>query len=123
MLMRMPSRKVISKKMSEYLSVISHPDRFRIIEEIGDRELDVNEITKILGIPQSSVSQHLSALRSKDLVVDRREGKHIFYSLRFPWMAGWLLQGLQLLEEAKSSDLELLTATAEVKKLWGRGHQ
>lgn len=123
MLMRMPSRKVISKKMSEYLSVISHPDRFRIIEEIGDRELDVNEITKILGIPQSSVSQHLSALRSKDLVVDRREGKHIFYSLRFPWMAGWLLEGLKLLEEAKSSDQELLTATAEVKKLWGRGHQ
>lgn len=123
MLMRMPSRKVISKKMSEYLSVISHPDRFRIIEEIGDRELDVNEITKILGIPQSSVSQHLSALRSKDLVVDRREGKHIFYSLRFPWMAGWLLEGLKLLEEAKSSDHELLTATAEVKKLWGRGHQ
>lgn len=121
--MRMPSRKVISKKMSEYLSVISHPDRFRIIEEIGDRELDVNEITKILGIPQSSVSQHLSALRSKDLVVDRREGKHIFYSLRFPWMAGWLLEGLKLLEEAKSSDHELLTATAEVKKLWGRGHQ
>lgn len=122
MLMCMPSRKVISKKMSEYLSVISHPDRFRIIEEIGDRELDVNEITKILGIPQSSVSQHLSALRSKDLVVDRREGKHIFYSLRFPWMAGWLLEGLKLLEEAKSSDHELLTATAEVKKLWGRGH-
>lgn len=117
----MPARKVIAKKMSEYLSVISHPERFRIIEELGSRELDVNEITKILGIPQSSVSQHLSALRSRDLVIDRREGKHIFYSLRFPWMAGWLLQGLQLLEEANSSDVDLLNATAEVKKIWGRG--
>ena len=48
------------------------------------RELSVGEIARLADMRQANVSQHLALLRSKKLVVTRREGVTIFYSLAKP---------------------------------------
>jgi ArsR family transcriptional regulator len=45
-------------------------------------ELSVAELQEILGMAQSRISSQLALLRQADVVIDRRDGKKAFYSLR-----------------------------------------
>ena len=55
--------------------------RLSIIALLSAGEINVTTICGKLKLPQSSVSHHLGLLRASDLVVARRDGKQIFYSL------------------------------------------
>ncbi len=104
--------------MATLLNALSHPHRVRIIEELRDRELDVNAIQRILGITHSSVSQNLAILRAQHLVRERREGRRVVYSLPAPALAVWLMDGLQFLEGRLTDVEKLRSEVASVKDLW-----
>lgn len=71
------------KSASDFFGILSNSDRVRILALlIQFEELDGNEIHLKLDISQSRVSQHLKLLKLNDLVTERREGKHVFYSLK-----------------------------------------
>ena len=55
--------------------------RLSIIALLSNGEMNVTAICKKLKLPQSSVSHHLGLLRASGLVVARRDGKQIFYTL------------------------------------------
>jgi DNA-binding transcriptional ArsR family regulator len=42
----------------------------------------VGELAERLGLSQSNISQHLGVLRDQRLVLTRRDGNTVFYSLR-----------------------------------------
>lgn len=114
----MPSRKLISEKLAEFLSAIAHQHRIRIIEELHAGEQNVNSLQAILGTSHSVVSQHLSILRANKVVKQRKEGNLVFYQLAQPELANWLLQGLSYLEGGLQSDEVIRTAVNEVKTIW-----
>ncbi len=114
----MPQRLLVSSELASILSVIAHPHRIRIIEELGAKEKDVQTLTEELGLQQATVSQHLAQLRSKGIVEARREGHHVFYSLKKPWLAGWLVDGFQLLDLQAGQSAEIAAAAKAVRKLW-----
>lgn len=58
--------------------------RLRLLSLISRGELCVCDLTKVLGAPQSKVSQHLAALRTAGLVTARREGRWRHYALAKP---------------------------------------
>ena len=64
------------------LKSMANERRFMILCHLIEGELSVGELEKLLGISQSSLSQHLARLRSDGLVVPRRSAQNIFYSLR-----------------------------------------
>jgi ArsR family transcriptional regulator len=62
---------------------LGHPTRIAIVEILRDEgETPVTRVCELLALEQANVSQHLSVLRSKGLVVGRKEGNQVFYSLR-----------------------------------------
>lgn len=62
---------------------LANPTRIAIVELLRDEgEISVGRIHEALGIEQTNASQHLAVLRSKNLVVARKEGNQVFYSLR-----------------------------------------
>lgn len=67
---------------ADFFKALAHPLRIRILEELADGEKSVNEIQQILRSEGSMVSQQLSVLRAKNIVVGRKEGKKVLYSLR-----------------------------------------
>ena len=69
------------KKESELLKALSHPIRLKIVENLMHDECNVNKVKDILGVPQSTVSQHLGVLRNKGVVVARKEGVKTCYSV------------------------------------------
>ena len=63
------------------LKAAGDPTRTRILKLLEDRELCVCQIQAVLRLAASTVSKHLSTLKSAGLVDDRRDGRWIHYSL------------------------------------------
>ena len=62
---------------------LGHPTRIAIVELLRDEgEIPVARIHEQLGLEQANVSQHLAVLRAKQIVVGRKDGNQVFYSLR-----------------------------------------
>ena|SRR5271165_4751431 len=60
---------------------IVDPTRVRIIAALRRRELCVCELVDALEISQSTLSGHLQVLRQTGLVITRKDGRWIYYSL------------------------------------------
>ncbi|PIE11540.1 MAG: transcriptional regulator [Rhodobacterales bacterium] len=66
---------------ASFLKAISHEGRLMILCHLVTGEKSVTELEQLLSARQAAVSQQLSRLRMEGLVVPRREGKAIYYSL------------------------------------------
>lgn len=66
---------------SNFLKAISHEGRLMILCHLASGEKSVTELEELLSARQAAVSQQLSRLRLEGLVIPRRDGKTIFYSL------------------------------------------
>lgn len=64
------------------LETISSLTRLQILLAIGTGEACVCHLEAALGLRQAYISQHLMALRKADILLDRREGRYIFYRLK-----------------------------------------
>jgi DNA-binding transcriptional ArsR family regulator len=69
---------------ADIFQALAHPTRIAIVELLRDKELSAGRLIELLGIEQANASQHLSVLRAKQIVVNRKEGNQVFYSLRHP---------------------------------------
>ena len=72
------------EKIAAIFKLMSNAKRLQILDSIKDREVTVNELSKMLGTRKSNTSQHLAYLRYTGLVTTRRQGKNVFYKLANP---------------------------------------
>jgi ArsR family transcriptional regulator, virulence genes transcriptional regulator len=72
---------------ADLCKALAHPTRLHILDLISKRERTVEELTRAVGTKQSNLSQHLAALRQQRLVVARREGANVYYTLATPEIA------------------------------------
>ena len=66
------------------LKALAHPTRLFLVETLSDRPHCVNDLTEMVGADISTVSKHLSVLKSAGLILDEKQGKQVFYRLRIP---------------------------------------
>ncbi len=64
------------------LKTLGHKDRLMILCLLAGGEKSVGEISQLLDLQQSPLSQHLARMRAEDLVQTRRRAQTIFYSLK-----------------------------------------
>jgi ArsR family transcriptional regulator len=61
--------------------------RLRILEDLAPGERSVSDLMVLLDLGQSLMSHHLRILREAGLVIDRRDGRWIHYSIAEPALA------------------------------------
>ena len=92
------------------VKALAHPTRLFIVDELSKRERCVRELTAMVGADISTVSQHLSLLKTAGIVVDEKRGTQVFYSLR----VGCVLKFFDCVEAVMRSvakeDQEILAA-------------
>ncbi len=66
---------------AECLKALASPVRLKILFTLKDKPMCVTDLEQILGISQSSLSQHLRTLRYKEIVAKSREGNKVYYSI------------------------------------------
>src|SRR3954451_6560309 len=86
---------------AEIFQALSHPTRIAIVDLLRGGERSASQIIEGLGLEQANASQHLAVLRTRQIVVSRKAGNQVFYSLRDPV----LLKVLDLLREYFYSQL------------------
>ena len=67
--------------MQKVLEAISDPTRRKILDLLKTGEMSVGELSEHFEITGASMSHHLNKLKSADLVITRRQGQSIYYSI------------------------------------------
>lgn len=73
---------------------LAHPGRLRLLAMLAGGELCVCQMTAVLELAASTVSQHLAVLERGGLVAERKEGKLVFYRLNQATTATEILKPL-----------------------------
>ena len=69
---------------ADVFQALAHPTRIAILELLSGGELSAGVLIERLAMEQANVSQHLAILRAKHLVLNRKAGNQVFYSVRDP---------------------------------------
>lgn len=74
----------LSQFKAEFFKALAHPLRIRILDELRRGEVGVNGLCARMNVEQSTLSQQLAVLRNRNIVVGRKEGQSVLYSVRDP---------------------------------------
>jgi ArsR family transcriptional regulator len=69
---------------ADFFKALAHPARIRILEYLREGEKPAGDVLDALEMEQSNGSQHLAVLRNRGILVTRREGANVLYSVRDP---------------------------------------
>jgi DNA-binding transcriptional ArsR family regulator len=69
---------------AEIFQALAHPTRIAILDQLREGELAVGAFVERLGLEQANLSQHLAILRARQVLVTRKAGNQVFYSVRDP---------------------------------------
>jgi ArsR family transcriptional regulator len=80
--MGLPENREVFSLHAEFCKTIAHPTRLMIVSLLGDGELTVGQMVDAIGVPLANASQHLRALRDRNIVLTRKDGRQVYYRLR-----------------------------------------
>lgn len=84
---------------AEFFRTLGHPARIRILELLSQRDHAVHELLDEIDIEPSNLSQQLAVLRRAGLVVQRREGAEVVYSISVPEVRDLLFAARSILRQ------------------------
>ena len=71
----------LATRMAELFDVFSDPSRVRIISVLIGGEQNAGALAEAVGLSHSAVSHQMRGLRQLRLVLARKDGRQVFYSL------------------------------------------
>jgi DNA-binding transcriptional ArsR family regulator len=69
---------------AEFFKALAHPIRIRIVDCLRGGEKGVSELSEMLHLEPANVSQQLAVLRFRNIVMGRKSGSSVFYSVSDP---------------------------------------
>ncbi|MFE9172071.1 ArsR/SmtB family transcription factor [Streptomyces kebangsaanensis] len=103
---------------AEFFKTLGHPARIRVLELLSEREHAVAEMLPEVGIEPAALSQQLAVLRRAGLVVSRKQGSTVHYSLTDPHVAELLRVARTILSGVLAGQAEML---ADLRAAQGGG--
>lgn len=82
---RLPKNDLEIERTAAAIKAMSHPLRLKLMCILGNREMSVQELTRrVFATTQSNVSQHLSQMLERQVLVNRKVGNQVLYRIRDP---------------------------------------
>ncbi|MBN1982906.1 MAG: winged helix-turn-helix transcriptional regulator [Chitinivibrionales bacterium] len=76
--------------LATVFKAIAHPSRLRIIEELSKNRRCVGELTTMIGADTSTISKHLTILRSAGIVDSVKNRNQMLYYLKVPCILNFI---------------------------------
>ena len=89
--------------LSDFFKVLGDSTRSKIMWALDEHELCVCDLAALLSMTKSAISHQLRALRDANLVINRRDGKNIYYALADDHVRQIFEMGLQHIRETCES--------------------
>lgn len=74
-------RQQLSNFKAEFFKALAHPLRISILDALREGELTVNEISQRFDVEPANASQQLAVLRNRNIVITRKDGANVYYSV------------------------------------------
>ena len=87
------------------MKALAHPTRLFLVDRLAKNETCVCELAALVGADISTISRHLSVLKSAGIVADEKRGNQVFYSLRVRCVLNWYTCVEGVLEAAAQEQL------------------
>ncbi len=100
---------------ADFFKALAHPLRIKILEVLSNGEKSVNEIQQSIGSEGSSVSQQLMILRSKNIVIGKKDGNRVIYSLSDPLIIDLLKIAKEIFQNQLKNTIEILKESNTTK--------
>jgi DNA-binding transcriptional ArsR family regulator len=91
------------------VKAMAHPTRLFIIDELSRQERCVCELTEMIGADTSTVSKHLTILKSAGLVKDDKRGTQVFYQLSCPCILKFFSCIEDVIQQNAQARIDLVT--------------
>ena len=98
----------IDRLKAEFFKTLGHPARIRILELLAEEEHSVGELMPKLGLESSHLSQQLAVLRRTGMVLARKQGNNVIYSIASKDMAELLRLARRVLTGLLADQMDLL---------------
>jgi DNA-binding transcriptional ArsR family regulator len=72
------------ERRTRVIKALAHPSRLAMVDALSEGELCVCDLQKLVGADMSTVSKHLSLLKSAGVVRSEKRGLQVWYRLRVP---------------------------------------
>ncbi len=105
---------------TEIFQALANPTRIAILDELREGELTVSDIVRRLEVEQSNLSQHLAVMRARQIVLARKSGSQVFYSVRDPLIFQILDLMRRYFQNQVSESIILLEESEHRSKIKGR---
>lgn len=69
------------EEKAKFFKILSDPNRLRILKMLQIKPLCVCEITDVLSLATSTVSQHLKILKEYGFIIEEKDGKWVNYEI------------------------------------------
>jgi DNA-binding transcriptional ArsR family regulator len=69
---------------ADFFKALAHPLRISILDSLRQGERTVAEISEEFQVEQANASQQLAVLRNKNIIVARKSGANVYYSVSDP---------------------------------------
>ena len=96
------------KLKAEFFKTLGHPARIRILELLARSDHSVGELQAEVGLEGSHMSQQLAVLRRAGVVVARKQGNSVIYSMASPDMAELMAVARKVLTGVLSDQMSVL---------------
>ena len=96
--MEMPDERILYD-LSDFFKILGDSTRINILFAIDKEPMCVCDIANLLGMTKSAVSHQLKILRQSDLVIYKKNGKNVIYSLADDHVRDIIEKALEHIEE------------------------
>ncbi|MHB8138113.1 MAG: ArsR/SmtB family transcription factor [Smithellaceae bacterium] len=91
----------IFKLQADICKIFANDKRLEIINLLKEKEMSNSELMQKTGLPKVNISQHMNVLKTKGVVLTRREGIQIYYRIANPK----IIQACNLMKEVLMDQL------------------
>lgn len=106
-------REEVTRLHATVCSALADPVRILLLYTLAEKSCNVGQLVEQLELPQPTVSRHLKILREQQMVVGRREGQAVYYSLTDERVIDALNLLLGFMADKMESQGELVRSVAE----------
>ena len=98
----MKENKVLYDLHADICKIFSNPIRIEILYHLKNQKLCVSELITKTNLSQANISQHLSIMKSREIISSKRKGKNVYYSLNNPH----IIKALDLIQKVLTDKIK-----------------
>jgi len=90
------------------IKALAHPTRLFIVDELAKESKCVCELTEMIGDDMSTISKHLSILKSAGIIEAQKKGTQVYYKLKMQCVLNFFLCVETMIKENIEEQMKIM---------------